>query len=46
MSEDIYKLIFSKNLKKYMGRDNKEQIDLVNNLGFNKSAVSTWCNAT
>lgn len=46
MSDDIYKKIFSKNLNKYMQLNNKEQIDLVNDLGFNKSAVSTWCNAT
>ncbi len=46
MSEDIYKKIFSKNLKKYMALYDKTQIDLVNDLGFNKSAVSTWCNGT
>lgn len=46
MSEDMYKLIFSKNLKKYMELNGKEQIDLINDLGFNKSAVSTWCNGT
>nr|MDE7425210.1 hypothetical protein [Lachnospiraceae bacterium] len=41
-----YRLIFSKNLKKYMELNQKEQIDLINDLGFNKSAVSTWCNGT
>jgi len=46
MSDDIYKKIFSTNLNKYMQLNNKDQIDLVNDLGFNKSAVSTWCNAT
>lgn len=46
MSEEDYKLIFSKNLKKYMKLNEKEQIDLINDLGFNKSAVSTWCNGT
>lgn len=46
MSEKDYKLIFSKNLKKYMELNQKEQIDLINDLGFNKSAVSTWCNGT
>ena len=29
-----------------MTQNNKEQIDLINDLGFNKSAVSTWCNGT
>ena len=46
MGEDIYKKIFSENLRYYMKRNNKEQIDLINDLGFNKSAVSTWCNGT
>lgn len=46
MFEDQYKKIFSKNLKYYMALHNKEQIDLINDLGFNKSAVSTWCNGT
>lgn len=46
MGEDYYKNIFSKNLKKYMELNGKTQIDLVNDLGFNKSAVSTWCNGT
>ena len=46
MIDDQYKKIFSKNLKYYMSLNNKEQIDLINDLGFNKSAVSTWCNGT
>lgn len=46
MVDDQYKKIFSKNLKYYMSLHNKEQIDLINDLGFNKSAVSTWCNGT
>lgn len=46
MSEDRYKKIFSTNLKHYMAINNKSQIDLINDLGFNKSAVSTWCNGT
>ena len=29
-----------------MELNNKTQIDLINDLGFNKSAVSTWCNGT
>ena len=46
MVDDQYKRIFSKNLRFYMAQNNKEQIDLINDLGFNKSAVSTWCNGT
>ena len=46
MGEDYYKLVFSKNLKRLMSLHDKTQIDLINDLGFNKSAVSTWCNGT
>lgn len=46
MSDDQYKKIFSKNLRYYMTLNDKSQIDLINDLGFNKSAVSTWCNGT
>ena len=46
MSDDLYKKIFSKNLRYYMELNQKEQIDIINDLGFNKSSVSTWCNGT
>lgn len=46
MSDDFYKKIFSKNLRYYMELNRKEQIDIINDLGFNKSSVSTWCNGT
>ncbi|MEE1242263.1 helix-turn-helix domain-containing protein [Frisingicoccus sp.] len=46
MGEEYYRVIFSKNLRKYMEQNGKTQIDLVNDLGFNKSAVSTWYNGT
>lgn len=46
MSEDEYKKIFSKNLNYFMTLNNKTQVDIINDLGFNKSAVSTWCNGT
>ena len=46
MPEEIYKKIFSKNLNYYMHITGKNQTDIVNDLGFNKSAVSTWCNGT
>lgn len=44
--EDLYKRTFSKNLKKYMYLKSKTQSDLINDLGFNKSAVSTWCSGS
>lgn len=46
MSEDEYKKIFSKNLNYFMELNGKTQIDIINDLGFNKSSVSTWCNGT
>lgn len=38
------KRIFAKNLNYYLDKYGKTQIDLINDLGFNKSTVSTWCN--
>ncbi|MCI8483464.1 MAG: helix-turn-helix transcriptional regulator [Lachnospiraceae bacterium] len=46
MSEDYYKSIFSKNLRYYMDLNEKTQVDLINDLGINKSSISTWCNGT
>ena len=46
LDEDYYKRLFSKNLKKYMDLNSKTQTDIINDLGFNKSAVSTWCNGS
>lgn len=46
MPEEIYRKIFAKNLIYYMEKNGKTQSDLINDLGFNKSAVSTWCNGT
>ena len=46
MLDDRYKKIFAENLKYYMKLHNKNQADLINDLGFNKSSVSTWCNGT
>lgn len=46
MPEEIYKKIFSKKLNYYMKLNGKNQTDIINDLGFNKSAVSTWCNGT
>lgn len=46
LDENLYKKIFSKNLRYYMESNNKNQIDIINDLGFNKSAVSTWVNGS
>ena len=46
MSEDTFKKIFSTNLKYYLEINNKTQVDLVNDLGFDKSTVPTWVNGT
>ena len=35
--------IFSSNLNRLMSANGKEQIDLINDLGINKSTISTWC---
>lgn len=46
MSEELYKKIFSNNLRYYMNKCDKSQIDIVNDLGYDKSAVSTWFNGS
>lgn len=46
MEEDYFKKVFSNNLKFYMNLNNKSQVDIINDLGINKSAISTWCNGT
>lgn len=46
MSEEDFKKLFSKNLNYFMNLNGKTQIDIINDLGFNKSSVSTWCNGT
>lgn len=45
MSDD-YKKIFARNLNNLLARHKKTQADLVNDLGLNKSTISTWCNGT
>lgn len=42
MSDDLYKSIFSKNLRYYMELRGKTQSDIVNDLHYDKSTVSTW----
>ena len=44
MSEEEYKKAFSKNLRAYTEANGKTQADIVKDLGFNKSTVSTWFN--
>lgn len=46
MSEDAYKAIFSVNLKRMMSINDKTQIDIVKDLDFDKSTVSSWVNGT
>jgi len=46
MSDDVYKKIFSRNLRYYMDQAGKSQIDIINDLGINKSSISTWVNGT
>ena len=42
MSDEDYRRIFARNLSRYMELCNKKQADIINDLGINKSAVSTW----
>ena len=46
MSDEDYRRIFARNLNKYMEMCNKKQADIINDLGINKSAISTWINGT
>ena len=46
MSDEYYKRIFSENLRYYMEKSGKSQIDIVTDLNYDKSTVSTWCNGT
>lgn len=46
MEENLYKKVFSENLRYYMSLHNKSQVDLINELHLNRSAISTWCNGT
>lgn len=43
MADDEYKKIFSKNLRHYMNLNNKNQMDLINDLSLSSSTVSNWC---
>ena len=41
-----YKKIFSNRLNYYMDIRQKTQMDIITDLGVNKSSISTWCNGT
>lgn len=46
MKDKNYKNIFAKNLNYWMQVRGKTQSDIINDLDINKSAISSWCNAT
>lgn len=46
MSTEYYKKVFAKNLNYYMNLKRISQTDIINDLGYDKSAVSTWCNGS
>ena len=43
MSEEDYKLIFAKNLRRLLEINNKNQNDLIRDLGLSSSTTSSWC---
>lgn len=44
MSDETIKEVFSKNLKKYLELNDKQPVDIVNDLGIPFSTVSNWIN--
>lgn len=44
MSEEEYKVIFSKNLRYYLELDRKTQADLCEYMNVSSATVSDWCN--
>lgn len=44
--QEQQKRIFSKKLNYYMALNHKQQDDIINDLGINKSTISTWCRGT
>ena len=44
MSDETIKEVFSKNLKKYLELNDKQPVDIVNDLGVPFSTVSNWIN--
>ena len=45
-NKNKFKKIFSSRLNYFMNIRQKTQMDIITDLGVNKSAVSTWCNGT
>ena len=41
--QEEQKKIFAKKLNYYMELNHKQQDDIINDLGINKSTISTWC---
>lgn len=41
--QEQQKKIFAQKLNYYMALNHKQQDDIVNDLGINKSTISTWC---
>ncbi|MDE6412307.1 MAG: helix-turn-helix domain-containing protein [Eubacterium sp.] len=41
--QEKQKEIFAKKLNYYMTLNHKQQDDIINDLGINKSTISTWC---
>lgn len=46
MADEEYRKVFAEMLSHYMELNGKTQTDLIKDLGFTRSAVSTWCNGT
>jgi len=46
LSAEEFRKQFANRLQFYMESNGKKQIDLANDLGFTRSAISTWCNGT
>lgn len=44
--QEQQKRIFAEKLNYYMTLNHKQQDDIVNDLGINKSTISTWCRGT
>lgn len=44
MSEEEIRKVFSENLKRYLEANNKQPVDIVNDLGIPFSTVSNWIN--
>lgn len=43
MTDEEQKSVFAKNLNKYMGINQKQQIDVAKDLGINPTTLNMWC---